>query len=71
VGTTPQNLSMHLAKLLQGGLLSVEVQGRHRYYTFSREEVAYAIEAMANLVPAQAAGRQDADEAHQILQDLL
>ena len=62
VDTSPQNLSMHLAKLLQAGLLSVEVQGRHRYYTFAREEVAYAIEAMANLVPAQPAGRQEVDE---------
>ena len=62
VDTSPQNLSMHLAKLLQAGLLSVEIQGRHRYYTFAREEVAYAIEAMANLVPAQSAGRQDVDE---------
>ena len=61
VDTSPQNLSMHLAKLLQAGLLSVEVQGRHRYYTFSREEVAYAIEAMANLVPVQPVERQDAD----------
>jgi DNA-binding transcriptional ArsR family regulator len=62
VDTSPQNLSMHLAKLLQAGLLSVEIQGRHRYYTFAREEVAYAIEAMANLVPAQSVGRQDVDE---------
>ncbi len=63
VDTSPQNLSMHLAKLLKAGLLAVEVQGRHRYYTFAREEVAYAIEAMANLVPPQAAGQQEADEA--------
>jgi DNA-binding transcriptional ArsR family regulator len=61
VDTSPQNLSMHLAKLLQAGLLSVEIQGRHRYYTFSREEVAYAIEAMANLIPARQVERQDAD----------
>jgi DNA-binding transcriptional ArsR family regulator len=46
------NASMHLNKLLQAGLLSVETQGRHRYYKFSRQEVAYAIEAMANLIPS-------------------
>lgn len=51
VETSPQNLSMHLSKLLKAGLLSVEAQGRHRYYSFSREEVAFAIEAMANLIP--------------------
>ena len=48
-----QNASMHLNKLLQADLLSVENQGRHRYYKFSRQEVAYAIEALANLVPYQ------------------
>jgi DNA-binding transcriptional ArsR family regulator len=59
VETTPQNLSMHLGKLLRAGLLSVEAQGRHRYYRFSRREVADAIEAMANLVPAEQAIRKD------------
>ena len=50
--TTRPNLSMHLRKLSDAGLLNVEVQGRHRYYTFSRPEIAYALEAMANLLPA-------------------
>jgi DNA-binding transcriptional ArsR family regulator len=49
--TTPQNMSMHLSKLLQADLLCVESQGRHRYYKFARPDVAYAIEAMANLIP--------------------
>jgi len=49
--TTPQNMSMHLAKLVRADLLSVETQGRHRYYKFSRKDIAYGIEAMANLVP--------------------
>ena len=48
--TTSQNISMHLSKLIQADLLVVESQGRHRYYRFSRQEVAYAIEALANLV---------------------
>src|SRR5580658_6199370 len=61
VDTTPQNLSMHLSKLLRAGLLSVEVQGRHRYYTFSRAEVAAVIEAMANLIPVGQAAKMDAD----------
>ena len=51
VSTSPQNISMHLAKLLDAGLLSVEKQGRHKYYRFSNKEVAYAIEAMASLIP--------------------
>jgi len=49
--TSPQNISMHLTKLLEGNLLSVEKQGRHKYYRFSSKEVAYAVEAMANLIP--------------------
>ncbi|MDP4261176.1 MAG: helix-turn-helix transcriptional regulator [Bacteroidota bacterium] len=49
--TSPQNISMHLAKLVQADLLYAEIQGRHRYYKFSRKDVAYAIEAMASLVP--------------------
>ena len=61
VETTPQNLSMHLSKLLRAGLLLVEAQGRHRYYSIPRAEVADAIEAMANLVPADQAVRKDTD----------
>src|SRR5580693_4328596 len=49
--TTPQNMSMHLAKLLRGGLLVAESQGRHRYYKFARKEIAQAIEAMTTLIP--------------------
>jgi len=41
--------SNHLTKLLEADLLKVEVQGRHRYFSFSRPEVAYVIESLANL----------------------
>ncbi len=53
VDTSPQNLSMHLSKLIKADLLSVEIQGRHRYYAFSRPEVAYAVESLAGLLPAK------------------
>jgi DNA-binding transcriptional ArsR family regulator len=49
--TSPQNISMHLAKLVQAGLLCVENQGRHRYYKYFKKDIAYAIEAMATLLP--------------------
>jgi len=49
--TSPQNISMHLNKLVEADLLCVENQGRHRYYKFSGKDIAYAIEAMANLIP--------------------
>jgi DNA-binding transcriptional ArsR family regulator len=48
---SPQSASMHLGKLIAAGLLSVEHQGRHRYYTLSSPEVAYAIEGIAGLLP--------------------
>lgn len=49
--TSAQNISMHLSKLVKAELLGVEVQGRHRYYNYARPEIAFAIEAMANLIP--------------------
>lgn len=41
--------SNHLTKLLDAELLKVENQGRHRYYSFAKPEVAYAVESLANL----------------------
>lgn len=42
----PQTASEHLAKLVEGRLLNVERQGRHRYYRLASAEVADAIEAL-------------------------
>lgn len=50
-GTTLPNISMHLNKLTAADLLTVEKQGRHHYFRFSRDEVAYTVEGLANLVP--------------------
>ena len=41
--------SNHLNKLLAADLLRVEARGKYRYFSFSRPEVAYAVEALANL----------------------
>ena len=41
--------SNHLAKLLAADIVKVESQGRHRYFSFSRPEVAYVVESLANL----------------------
>lgn len=51
--TTPQNISMHLNKLVKADLLKVESQGRHKYYNYARAEVPYAIEALASLMPKE------------------
>jgi DNA-binding transcriptional ArsR family regulator len=48
-GITAQSASGHLQKLLDAGLLSVWPQGRYRYYRIADEEVAAAIESLANL----------------------
>ncbi len=48
-----QSASMHLNKLVQAGILTVESQGRHRYYRFAQPETAYVIEALANLATPQ------------------
>lgn len=46
-GVSAQAASNHLAKLVDGGLLSVEREGRHRYYRLASAEVAHAIEALS------------------------
>lgn len=48
-GISPQTASSHLGKLLEGGLLALEVQGRHRYYRLAGAPVAQALEALGVL----------------------
>ena len=45
---SPQSASAHLAKLVEGGLLVVEAQGRHRYFRIASVEAASLIENMAS-----------------------
>ena len=56
----PQTASGHLARLIDGGLLSMERQGRHRYYRLSGSEVADAIEALLVLTTRQGSGEKAA-----------
>lgn len=44
-----QSASTHLAKLVNGGLLVLEAQGRHRYFRLAGAHVADAIESLASL----------------------
>jgi len=48
-GVGPATASGHLAQLLDGGLLAMEKQGRHRYYRLACAEVATAIEALMDV----------------------
>ena len=44
-----QSASAHLAKLVDGGLLSLEAQGRHRYFRIASADVADAVESLGSL----------------------
>ena len=57
----PQTASGHLSKMVEGGLLSVELQGRHRYYRLLNTEVGDAIEALLRLtsLPSDSGNRKE------------
>lgn len=46
--------SAHLRKLTEGGLITVEPHGRHRFYRLSSQRVADALESLILLSPASA-----------------
>ena len=46
-----QACSNHLSKLVEGNLLTIESQGRHKYYRFANDRVAHAVENIAYLLP--------------------
>ena len=48
---TAQTASSHLAKLLSGGLVALEIEGRHRYYRLAGSHVAQALEHLAGIRP--------------------
>jgi len=52
-GVAPSTLSGHLGRLVDGGLITVETSGRHRYYRLASPQVAEAMEAVARIAPAQ------------------
>ena len=54
---SPQTASTHLQKLLQGQLLMVETQGRHRYYRLSNASVAQALETLQVIATVHTRGR--------------
>ncbi|MBI1208073.1 MAG: metalloregulator ArsR/SmtB family transcription factor [Azospirillum sp.] len=51
-GVSPQTTSGHLAKLTEARLLSVEQQGRHRYYRLASPDIARAVEALMTVAAA-------------------
>jgi DNA-binding transcriptional ArsR family regulator len=45
-GVTKQTASVHLARLVDAGLLAVEAQGRHRYFRLAGGDVAHLLESL-------------------------
>lgn len=50
-GVSRSTASEHLGRLLDGGLVEVVSQGRHRYYRIAGPEVAEALEALSQIAP--------------------
>jgi len=50
-GVGPSTASTHLARLVEGGLVAVEVRGRQRQHRLASTEVAEALEALARICP--------------------
>ena len=50
-GVAPSTASVHLSKLVDGGLVVAERHGRHRYFRLAGPDVARALEALARIAP--------------------
>jgi DNA-binding transcriptional ArsR family regulator len=50
-GVKPAAATAHLHRLIDGGLVRVRSQGRHRYHELAGPEVAAALEALARISP--------------------
>lgn len=57
-GLAAATASGHLARLVDGGLLVVHAQGRHRYFRLASEEVAAALETLGGLSVSLAPARR-------------
>lgn len=61
---TPSTASTHLGKLVDGGLLAIDRQGRHRYHRLAGPAVAQALETILALsAPQRAVHRLGPDDA--------
>lgn len=45
-GVTPPTATAHLARLVDGGLVTVQAQGRHRFFAIADQEAASALEGL-------------------------
>ncbi|MEV5241381.1 winged helix-turn-helix domain-containing protein [Streptomyces cinnamoneus] len=50
-GVSAPTVSAHLAKLVEGGLVTAVREGRHRYYRLAGPDISSALEALALIAP--------------------
>jgi DNA-binding transcriptional ArsR family regulator len=66
-GVAPSTASVHLAKLVDGGLVVAERRGRHRYFHLASRDVARALEALAGVAPpAPVRSLREGTKAHAV-----
>jgi DNA-binding transcriptional ArsR family regulator len=66
-GVAASTASAHLAKLVDGGLLTVQRHGRHRYFALAGPQVGALIETLAGLAPpAPVSSLRQGTRAHQV-----
>jgi len=76
-GVTKQTISAHLAKLVEAGLVTVESQGRHRYFRLADRDVAQLLESLMGVafrtgaVRARASPREPALRKARVCYDHL
>jgi DNA-binding transcriptional ArsR family regulator len=54
-GVSPSGASAHLRRLREGGLITQEQVGRHRYFRLASRELAEALESLVLVAPVRAA----------------
>lgn len=52
-GVAPSTATHHLTRLVQGGMVTAQVRGRHRYFQLAGPHIAELIEAVARVAPTQ------------------
>ncbi|MEO6959861.1 MAG: helix-turn-helix transcriptional regulator [Burkholderiaceae bacterium] len=58
---TTRTANSHLAEMLADGLISIETEGRHRYYRLAGPDVVHAIERLAAVQPGTTVRRKELD----------
>lgn len=66
-GVSASTASAHLARLVDGDLLRVRQQGRHRYYALASPDVGEVLESLARLAPRRPVKSLRADSRQRAL----